>query len=84
MRACLAFNAAEAAAKAAAAAVADALVVATLVAALRVFAFFFLRCRFRCFLLGGSAVAFFLGGSVSCSLLGGSKFTPKMNWFVWM
>ena len=47
MRACLAFNAAEAAAKAAAAAVADALVVAPLVAALRVFAFFFLRCRFR-------------------------------------
>ena len=38
MRACLAFNAAEAAAKAAAVAVADALVVAPLVAALRVFA----------------------------------------------
>ena len=55
MRACLAFNAAEAAAKAASAAVADALVVALLVAALRVFAFVFLRCRFRCFLLGGSA-----------------------------
>ena len=62
MRACLAFNAAEAAAKAASVAVADALVVAPLVAALRVFAFFFLRCRFRCFLLGGSAFAFFLGG----------------------
>ena len=46
MRACLACSAAEAAAKAASVAVADALVVALLVAALRVFAFFFLRCRF--------------------------------------
>ena len=85
MRACLAFNAAEAAAKAASVAVADdALVVALLVAALRVFAFVFLRCRFRCFLLGGSAFAFFLGDSVSCSLLGGSNAKPKQNWSLWM
>ena len=84
MRACLACSAAEAAAKAASVAVADALVVALLVAALRVFAFVFLRCRFRCFLLGGSAFAFFLGDSVSCSWLGGSNAKPKQNWSLWM